>query len=121
MSQVPPPNYPPDYPPTGPGPYGSQPAPVYLSFPEPQPKGNSIASLVLGLSSMFFGWTFVVPIVGLVLGIVGTRKEPAGKGMAIAGIIINGIMLVGWAILAFILVGLFSLVFTAGVSGVQSQ
>jgi len=94
---------------------------VYLSFPEPQPKGNSIASLVLGLSSMFFGWTFVVPIVGLVLGIVGTRKEPAGKGMAIAGIIINGIMLVGWAILAFILVGLFSLVFTAGVSGVQSQ
>jgi len=120
VSQVPP-NYPPDYPPTGPGPYGSPPAPVYLTFPAPQPKGNSIASLVLGLSSMFFGWTFLVPIVGLVLGIIGSRKEPAGKGLAVAGIIINSIMLVGWAIVLFFMIGIFTLLFTAGVSGVQSQ
>lgn len=64
----------------------------------------SIASLVLGLVSIFAGFTFVAPIVGLVLGVIGLKREPAGKGMAIAGLILNGLMLLGWLLLIGIIV-----------------
>lgn len=56
----------------------------------------SIASLVLGVSSIFFGFTFLVPLIGLILGFVGKRNEPAGRGMALAGIWINAIILGFW-------------------------
>ncbi|MBT2533579.1 DUF4190 domain-containing protein [Arthrobacter sp. ISL-48] len=65
----------------------------------PQPKGLSIASMVLGICSIFLGWTFIAPIVGFVLGIIGLQREPAAKGMAVTGVILNGLMLLGWALL----------------------
>ncbi|NEM90837.1 DUF4190 domain-containing protein [Galbitalea soli] len=71
--------------------------PVYLVA---QPKGLSVTSLVLGLVSIFFGFTFFVPLTGLILGILGVRREPAGRGMAIAGSVLSGIMLLGWVIVA---------------------
>lgn len=70
------------------------------------PKGMSVASMVLGLVSIFFGWTFLVPLVGLVLGIAGLKKEPAGKGMAVTGVILNGLMIAGWVLLVMMLLGL---------------
>lgn len=63
----------------------------YQQTPEPKPqtKGFSIASMVLGICG-FLAWCiplfgYPVCITGLVLGIIGVRKN--GKGMAIAGII----------------------------------
>ena len=93
-------------------------APYNQPFPPPQqvivgyqlgaPKGLSITSMILGLVSVVAGFTFLVPVVGLVLGIVGLRKEPAGRGMAITGLVLNGLFVLGWAtvIILFVVVGL---------------
>ncbi len=88
---------------SAPAPYGLAPAPVppapaYAAWGQPvyaaaPPKGLSVASMVIGLVSVVFFWTFLCPIVGLVLGIVGIRREPAGRGFAVAGLILNGILL----------------------------
>lgn len=93
-------------------PYGPPAPQVYVRYQPAPPRGLSIASMVLGIASIFFGFTFIVPITGLILGFVGFRKEPAGHGMAIAGIILNGLVLVG-----AIAIGLFLLLSFAGVLG----
>nr|WP_316308404.1 DUF4190 domain-containing protein [Clavibacter michiganensis] len=64
--------------------------PVYAATP---PKGLSLTSMILGLVSVFFFWTFLCPLIGLVFGIIGFRKEPAGRGFAITGLILNGLLL----------------------------
>ncbi|WP_431280161.1 DUF4190 domain-containing protein [Leifsonia poae] len=61
----------------------------------------SITSLVLGLASIVFSWTFVAPIAGLVVGILALKQEPAGRTMAIWGIVLNAVMLAGAAFIAF--------------------
>ncbi|HXD29044.1 MAG TPA: DUF4190 domain-containing protein [Arthrobacter sp.] len=87
----------------------------------PPPRGMSITSLVLGLVSIFAGFTLLVPIVGLVFGILGIKREPAGKGMATAGLILNGLMLVGWVLLAiFVLFVAGGLLATMDRSGVPA-
>ena len=53
------------------------------------PRGLSVASFVLGMISLAFGFVFVVPVIGAVLGFMGLRTEPAGRGFALAGIWIN--------------------------------
>ena len=90
----------------------------YAQFPEAPPRGLSIASLVIGIISFFAGFTFIVPIIGLVLGVMGLRREPAGRGMALAGIWINAAILVVWAIITIIVIviiaaGLFTIPFWA--------
>lgn len=65
----------------------------------------SITSLALGLASLVFGWTLVAPIAGLVVGILALKQEPAGKSLAVWGIVVNAVMLAGVAI-----VGLLTLV-----------
>jgi hypothetical protein len=55
----------------------------------------AVWSLVLGLASIVFGFTFVVPIAGLVLGILSRRREAEGRTMALVGIISSAVMLVG--------------------------
>lgn len=62
-----------------------------------QPKGMSIASMVIGLVNVLMGWTIILPIIGLIFGIVGLRKEPAGRGMAITGIVLSGVIVAFWA------------------------
>lgn len=62
-----------------------------------QPKGMSIASMVIGLVNILMGWTIILPIIGLIFGIVGLRKEPAGRGMAITGIVLSGVIVAFWA------------------------
>ena len=64
--------------------------PIYAAAP---PKGLSLTSMILGLVSVFFFWTFLCPLIGLVFGIIGIRKEPAGRGFAITGLILNGLLL----------------------------
>ena len=60
---------------------------------QPEKKGQSIASLVLGICS-FIAWIlpligYPVTIVGIIMGAMGMKK--GGKGMAIAGIICSSI------------------------------
>jgi hypothetical protein len=97
-----------------PGP--QHPAPVYqqVYVQPPQPKGASVTAMVLGLVSLFLGFTFVVPIVGFIFGLVGLNKEPAGRGMAIAGLVLNGLMLLGWVLLFIFVFGVFGAVATSG-------
>lgn len=55
----------------------------------------SITSFVLGLSSIVFGWTFVAPIAGIVVGVLALSREPHGKAFAVWGIVLNAVMLAG--------------------------
>jgi hypothetical protein len=70
-------------------PYATAPAPAVES------RGFSIASLVLGLVSIVASYTFVVPAIGLVLGVMALNREPASRTMAIWGIVLNAVMLAG--------------------------
>ncbi|KAA6436547.1 hypothetical protein FQ330_02880 [Agrococcus sediminis] len=77
-------------------------APVSALAPPPS-RGLSITAMVLGLISVTFGWTLVVlPIIGLVFGILALRREPAGRPLAITGIItsIGGML---WVLLFYLL------------------
>ncbi len=86
----------PPYPTAPNGGYGQPVYPMpYLAPPEP--KGLSIASMVLALVSILAGFTFLVPITALILGIMGLRKEPAGRGMALTGVIVSSLILLVWA------------------------
>ena len=73
--------------------------PVHTTVSAPTTTGVrsplAVWSLVLGLASIAFGFTFVVPIAGLVLGILSRRREPEGRTMALVGIISSAVMLVG--------------------------
>lgn len=72
--------------------------PVQTTVPTPTGGVRSplaVWSLVLGLASIGFGFTFVVPIAGLVLGILSRRREPEGRTMALVGIISSVVMLAG--------------------------
>ncbi|TFI26717.1 DUF4190 domain-containing protein, partial [Micrococcus endophyticus] len=62
--------------------------------------GRSVASMILGIVSIVGGFTLVVPpIVGVILGHLGLKREPNGRGMAIAGLVMN------YLSLAFVLLG----------------
>lgn len=74
------------------GPYGQ---PAYYGMPA-EPKGLSIASMCCGISIYVgFGFFLLPQIAAVVLGHMALKKEPAGKGMAIAGLIMGylGILL----------------------------
>ena len=75
--------------------------------------GFSIASLVLGLVSIVAGFTFLVPVGGLILGIVALQREPASRTMAIWGVVLNAVMLVGVVLggLGVLALGAFALPF----------
>jgi len=65
----------------------------------------SVTSFALGLASLVFGWTFIAPVAGLVLGIMALKREPLGRTFALWGIVLNAVMLAG-----ILLVGMLTLV-----------
>ena len=74
-------------------------------------KGFSISSMILGIVGLVFIWippfSFVVSVVGLILGIVGKKKSRAAgvpSGMATAGIVCSTIALVIWVIMITIVI-----------------
>ena len=81
-------------------------------------QGKAIASLVCGILSFFIGWIpvvgWILPFLSIILGVItlnGVKKgTEQGKGMAIAGIILSSITLVG-IILIFAYYGGFSRLF----------
>jgi len=90
----------------------NNPATVYVV--QAQPKGFSITALVLALVSIVFGFTLILPLAALIFGIIGAKKEPAGRGMAIVGIVIGALDLVLWLILGGAIFALFATMIGAG-------
>lgn len=78
-------------------------------YPQPRKEraGCAIASLVLGLVSVFM-WLFPffgfpTTIIGLIMGILGRNSQY--RGMSVAGIVLSVVFLVftlGWAVLTFL-------------------
>jgi len=66
----------------------------------------SIVSLVLGATSVLLGYTFLVPIAAIVVGVLGYQREPAARAFSVWGIVLGAVMTVGW-----IIVGLGALAF----------
>ena len=69
--------------------------------------GMAVASMVLGIvgfliSCCFYPAAIVMAVVGLILGAVAIKKGPAGKGMAVTGIVLSIISL-AFAVLVIIL------------------
>ena len=96
----------------GQNPYG-MPQGYGVPYQTQQSTGMAVASLVLGIISictglfMFsFPFLFLVPIIGIILGIVfKTKKLPVGKGMSTAGIITSVIgLVIPIALLVFVIV-----------------
>ncbi len=70
-------------------PYGSYPAP----YPA-EPRGMSIAALILGAAAVFTGGLLLLPqILAVVFGHLALRREPDGRPLALAGLIMGYVML----------------------------
>ena len=88
---------------------------------DPTPGKNSygfaIASFVIGIASILSAWTFVAPIVGLVLGILALRRNTKERTLALWGVWLNGAMLAFAAIGLVLFIGLASFgIFSSAVS-----
>ena len=89
--------------------------------------GLSIASLILGILSIVGGFSLLLPpIVGVVLGHMGRRREPNGQGMALAGLIMNYlalafILLMVLAVILMVVMGLsLDAVYNGGTPGLDT-
>jgi hypothetical protein len=72
-------------------PYGQ---PSYYGAP-PQPKGLSIASLCCGIAVYLgFGFFILPQLAAVILGHLALRREPSGRGFAIAGLVMGYLGLV---------------------------
>ena len=69
---------------------------AYYGMPAQQPKGLSIASMVLGISSVMLGWFVVPQIAAIITGHLALRREPSGKGMSITGLVLGYLCLLGY-------------------------
>ncbi|AAT89962.1 hypothetical protein ATY41_03255 [Leifsonia xyli subsp. xyli] len=100
----------------GPAPHLQAPPLIAVTPPSP-PRGLSITSMVLSLVSIVFGFPGILPLISLILGIVGLRKEPAGREMALTGVILSSLILLVWVmIVAFVIVAAIA---AAGIAATQ--
>lgn len=53
----------------------------------------AITSFVLGIASIVSSWTFIAPIVGLVLGVLALRRKTTERTLALWGVWMNAAML----------------------------
>ncbi len=88
-------------------------APYGMPYQQPQSTGMAVASLVLGIISIVTGLfmfsfpvLFLLPIIGLILGIVyKTKKFSVGKGLSTAGIVTSALgLLIPLALLILVVV-----------------
>lgn len=82
------------------------------------PRGMSLASMIIGLSSLFIaGWLIVPQIIGIVLGHIGLSKEsPQGKPFSITGLITNYLALLVYGGLYLFLIFIWSVMGTESYS-----
>jgi hypothetical protein len=91
------------------GPYGQP----YAGM-SAQPKGLSIASMCCGIAVYAgFGVILLPQIAAVILGHMALRREPSGRGLAIAGLVMG---YVGLALTVLVLVGLAMLFSVAATS-----
>jgi len=70
-----------------------------------EPKGMAVAALVMGILSIVCCFGFgICPILGVIFGVLGIKKCPSNKGMAIAGLIMSAIGLAFWAFYVVIII-----------------
>ncbi|MFB0836193.1 DUF4190 domain-containing protein [Arthrobacter halodurans] len=101
-------NPPAGYPAVG-HPAAGHPAPGYpaAGYPAAPPKTLSIVALVFGVVAVATGGFLLVPQLGaVVLGHIALRREPEGRAMAIAGLVM-GYLVIGLWLLFILVVGLF--------------
>lgn len=73
-----------------------------------EPKGLSIASMICGIIGIVTGGFLAVPqIAAVILGHIALKKEPAGRGFALTGLITGYVgILFGLLWLVFLIIGL---------------
>lgn len=84
-------------------PFNAYGQPAYYGVP-PEPKGLSIASLCCGIAAFIGLGFFLLPqLAAVILGHMALRREPSGKAMAIAGLVL-GYVGIALALLVFVLI-----------------
>jgi hypothetical protein len=108
-----------------PGPFSQHPAPYgqpagpypqqgYYGM-QPEPKTLSIASMVCGIASVIMGWLLLPQIAAIITGHLALKREPAGRGMSIAGLVLGYLCLLGYG--AFWLLAIIGLAIAGSSSG----
>lgn len=92
-------------------PYGY---PGYYGIPA-EPKSLSIASMVCGIASVIMGWLLLPQIAAIITGHMALKREPAGRGMSIAGLVLGYLCLLGYG--AFWLLAIIGLAIASSTSG----
>lgn len=99
-------------------PYGQPPGPYaqqgYYGM-QAEPKTLSIASMVCGIASVIMGWLLLPQIAAIITGHMALKREPAGKGMSIAGLVLGYLCLLGYG--AFWLLAIIGLAIARSSSG----
>jgi hypothetical protein len=101
-----------------PAPYGQPAGPYpqqgYYGM-QPEPKTLSIASMVCGIASVIMGWLLLPQIAAIITGHMALKREPAGRGMSIAGLVLGYLCLLGYG--AFWLLAIIGLAIAGSSSG----
>ena len=108
-----------------PSPYNQQPSPYgqpsgpyaqqgYYGM-QSEPKTLSIASMVCGIASVIMGWLLLPQIAAIITGHMALKREPAGRGMSIAGLVLGYLCLLGYG--AFWLLAIIGLAIASSTSG----
>ncbi|WP_246036577.1 DUF4190 domain-containing protein [Sinomonas susongensis] len=107
QSQPTPPPYGQQYPPS----YGYQQCPQPYAYAQPEPRTLSIVSMVCGIASLLgFGFLLLPQLAAIVLGHLALSREPAGRGLAIAGLATGYFcLLITVVVIAFIVIGIASI------------
>ena len=90
----------------------AQPTPAFQSAPAPQGNGLAVAGLVLGIIAVAFFWMWPIAIIcgilGIVFGAIGVSKAKrlggTKRGMALAGLILGILGLVGSIVFIFVII-----------------
>lgn len=109
------------------GAYGQPPSPYNYGQPagpyapqgyygmQAEPKTLSIASMVCGIASVIMGWLLLPQIAAIITGHMALKREPAGRGMSIAGLVLGYLCLLGYG--AFWLLAIIGLAIASSTSG----
>jgi len=84
-------------------PFNAYGQPAYYGVP-PESKGLSIASLCCGIAAFIGLGFFLLPqLAAVILGHMALKREPSGKGMAIAGLVL-GYVGIALTLLVFVII-----------------
>ena len=93
-------------------PFNAYGQPSYYGMPEP--KGLSIASMICGIAAFVGLGFFLLPqFAAVILGHMALKREPSGRGMAIAGLVL-GYAGIALTVLAIVIIALGLAIGTSG-------